>query len=200
MRMALQLKLNLNLILYKLIEAYMSTIDSRPLFDFECLSDSKLPEKILARYCFENESVKIPNTDLELAVEQDYWLFCDVEKTNLYILSHELFVKTYVPINRKTSAYCDFIQDTIFNEIEMTAVVLEAEDLFQHSDLSEEIEFAHWFGLQGEIYLNDNKKPCLNLAHTVDIKPLKLKDRVLIAWNILTNKNFKFDKVSMDWD
>jgi hypothetical protein len=34
----------------------------------------------------------------------------------------------------------------------------------------------------------------------VDIKPLKLKDRVLIAWNILTNKNFKFDKVSMDWD
>jgi hypothetical protein len=27
-----------------------------------------------------------------------------------------------------------------------------------------------------------------------------LKDRVLIAWNILTNRNFKFDKVSMDWD
>jgi hypothetical protein len=94
----------------------------------------------------------------------------------------------------------DGLSFDIFNEIEMSSVVLEDEDLFQHSVLSEEIEFAHWFGLQGEIYLNDNKKPCLNLAHTVDIKPLKLKDRILIAWNILTNRNFKFDKVSMDWD
>jgi hypothetical protein len=29
---------------------------------------------------------------------------------------------------------------------------------------------------------------------------MSLKDRVLVAWNILTNKNFKFEKVSMDWD
>jgi hypothetical protein len=72
--------------------------------------------------------------------------------------------------------------------------------LFEASDLSEEIEFANWFGMQGAIYLNDKNKPCLNLAHSVDIEPLKLKDRAIIAWKILTNKNFKFDKVSMDWD
>jgi hypothetical protein len=29
---------------------------------------------------------------------------------------------------------------------------------------------------------------------------MSFKDRVIVAWNILTNKNFKFEKVSMDWD
>ena len=199
MLMVLLLELNQNLILYKILEAYMSTIDSRTLFDFENTKDLKLPEKILARYCFENESVNIPNTDLELTVEQGYWLFSDLEKNDVYLLSHDLFLDKYTPSNRKTTAYCDFIQDTIFDDIEISTLVLEDEDLFQQSNLSEEIEFAQWFGLQGEVYLNDKKKPCINLAHSADIKPLKLKDRVYIAWTILTNKNFKFDKVSMDW-
>jgi hypothetical protein len=72
------------------------------------------------------------------------------------------------------------------------------EDLFA-SELSEEIEFANWFGMKGRIYL-ENNKPCLNLVHEVDFRPMSFKDRVIVAWNILTNKNFKFEKVSMDWD
>jgi hypothetical protein len=115
-------------------------------------------------------------------------------------LSDENFKNIYAPFTRTAVAYSNFIQDSIFNDVEVSNVVLEEENLFEASDLSEEIEFANWFGMQGAIYLNDKNKPCLNLAHSVDIEPLKLKDRVVIAWKILTNKNFKFDKVSMDWD
>jgi hypothetical protein len=53
--------------------------------------------------------------------------------------------------------------------------------------------------MKGRIYL-ENNKPCLNLVHEVDFRPMSFKDRVIVAWNILINKNFKFEKVSMDWD
>ena len=53
--------------------------------------------------------------------------------------------------------------------------------------------------LANPVYL-ENDKPCLNLVHEVDFRPMSFKDRVIVAWNILTNKNFKFEKVSMDWD
>lgn len=178
----------------------MNKIDSKPTFEFVSFSDTKLPENILARYCFYVENVEIPGTELHITIPEDYWVFSNIDKSEIFLLSDENFKNIYAPFTRAAVAYSNFIQDSIFNDVEVSNVVLEEENLFEASDLSEEIEFANWFGMQGAIYLNDKNKPCLNLAHSVDIEPLKLKDRVVIAWKILTNKNFKFDKVSMDWD
>jgi hypothetical protein len=178
----------------------MNKIDSKPIFEFVSFSDTKLPENILARYCFNMENVEIPGTELHITIPEDYWVFSNIEKSEIFLLSDENFKNIYAPFTRAAVSYSNFIQDSIFNDVEISNVVLEEENLFEASDLSEEIEFANWFGMQGAIYLNDKNKPCLNLAHSVDIEPLKLKDRVVIAWKILTNKNFKFDKVSMDWN
>lgn len=178
----------------------MNKIDSKPTFEFVSFSETKLPENILARYCFNVENVEIPGTELHITIPEDYWVFSNIDKSEIFLLSDENFKNIYAPFTRAAVAYSNFIQDSIFNDIEVSNVVLEEENLFEASDLSEEIEFANWFGMQGAIYLNDKNKPCLNLAHSIDIEPLKLKDRVVIAWKILINKNFKFDKVSMDWD
>ena len=176
----------------------MNKIDSKPLFEFVSYSETRLPKIILARYCFAQENVEIPNTELHLTIPDDYWVFSDTDKNEIFILSDENFKSIYIPDSKRAFSYSSFIQDSLSNDVEISTVVLEEEDLFE-KDLSEEIEFANWFGMQGEIYLNEMNKPCLNLAHSVDIEPLKFKDRVIIAWKILTNKNFKFDKVSMDW-
>ena len=178
----------------------MNKIDSKPTFEFVSFSNTKLPENILARYFFEFENVELPDTELHITIPEDYWVFSNIDKSEIFLLSDENFKSIYAPFTKSAVAYSNFIQDSIFNDVEVSNVVLEEENLFETSDLSEEIEFANWFGMQGAIYLTNKNKPCLNLAHSVDIKPLKLKDRIVIAWKILTNKNFKFDKVSMDWD
>jgi hypothetical protein len=174
----------------------MVTIDSRPLFDFLAYSNTRLPINILASFCFQDTTVNIPNTEIGITVPSEHWVFTDPDKTDIFILSFDDFSEIYLGANKKSIAYFDFITDTLNNDVDMN-FEYEEEDLLS-SDLSEEIEFANWFGMKGEIYL-ENNKPCLNLVHEADFKPMNFKDRVIVAWNILTNKNFKFNKVSMDW-
>ena len=175
----------------------MIDISSRPLFDFNAYANTRMPANVLASFCFKEETFNIPNTEVGVTVPENHWVFSDIDKTDIFILSQENFTEIYIGSNRKSLAYYEFVCDTLNNDVDLN---YEEEDLFETYDLSEEIEFANWFGLQGSVYLDNKNKPCLNLAHEVDIEPLKFKDRVIIAWKILTNKNFKFDKVSMDWD
>jgi len=174
----------------------MRTIDSKPLFDFTAYSNTRLPKEILASFCFNEETFNIPGTDIGITVPSEHWVFTNTEKSDIFILSQENFTEIYLGANKKSLAYYEFINDTLNHD-----VVLDydyEEDLFA-SHLSDEIEFANWFGMKGQIYI-ENNKPCLNLVHEADFEPMSFKDRVIVAWNILKNKNFKFDKVSMDWD
>ena len=174
----------------------MITIDSKPLFDFSAYSSTRLPSNVMACFCFQETTIQIPNTEIGITVPSEHWVLTDQEKTDVFILSFDDFSEIYLGSNRKSLAYFDFILDTLNNDVDMYQNY-EEEDLLA-SELSEEIEFANWFGMKGEIYL-ENNKPCLNLVHEADFKPMNFKNRVIVAWNILTNKNFKFDKVSMDW-
>lgn len=174
----------------------MVNIDSRPLFDFTVYTNTRLPKNVLASFCFQEVIINIPGTEMGITVPPDHWVFTDEEKTDIFILSFDDFTETYIGSNKKSLAYYDFICDTLNNDVDMYSNYEEVDML--DSELSEEIEFANWFGMKGEIYL-ENNKPCLNLVHEADFKPMSFKDRVIVAWSILTNKNFKFNKVSMDW-
>ena len=174
----------------------MVTIDSKPLFDFTAYSNTRLPINVLASFCFKEETFTIPGTDIGISVPPEHWVFTNLDKSDIFILSQENFTEIYLGADRKSLAYYEFICDTLNNDVDMSYEY--EEDLFA-SELSEEIEFANWFGMKGRIYL-ENDKPCLNLVHEVDFRPMSFKDRVIVAWNILINKNFKFEKVSMDWD
>lgn len=174
----------------------MVTIDSRPLFDFTAYSNTRLPKNVLATFCFQEVIINIPGTEMGITVPPDHWVFTDENKSDIFILSYDDFAEIYHGSNKKSLAYFDFIYDTLNNDVDMT-LNYEEEDLLE-SELSEEIEFANWFGMKGEVYL-ENNKPCLNLVHEADFKPMSFKNRVIVAWNILTNKNFKFNKVTMDW-
>lgn len=174
----------------------MKEFSSKPTFKFITISDTKLPNAIKARFCFEEEMILIPNTEANLIISPLHWVFTDMDGTEIFTLSYEQFSEIYVGYNDTSWNYMDLVSDSVSNDIEMF-YKYEQEDLLA-SDLSDEIEFANWFGMKGEVYL-ENNKPCLNLVHEADYKPMSFKDRAIVAWNILTNRNFKFDKVSMDW-
>ena len=51
---------------------------SQHYFSFHNYSTSKLPLNIEARYCFESELIKIPNTEAFLEIDPDVWVVFDV--------------------------------------------------------------------------------------------------------------------------
>ena len=174
----------------------MNDFSSKPTFKFITLSETKLPNAVKARFCFEEELILIPNTEANLIISPLHWVFTDMDEIEIFTLSHEQFSEIYIGYNDSSWNYMELVSDSVSNE---DFPHIYEEELIPLSDISEQIEFANWFGLKGEIYLSGNK-PCLNLVHDSDVKPLKLLDRIKIAFKILSNKNFKFDKVSMDWD
>ena len=87
----------------------MNKIDSKPTFEFVSFSDTKLPENILARYCFEVENVEIPDTELHITIPEDYWVFSNIDKSEIFLLSDENF-KSIVML----SSFCFYLLESIF--------------------------------------------------------------------------------------
>ena len=85
-------------------------------FEFHNYSLSKMPLNIKARYCFESEMVKIPSTDVYLEIPKDTWLGYDPELDNLLTFTSDQFVELYLPSDKKSQKYFEFIVDSIKNE------------------------------------------------------------------------------------
>ena len=83
----------------------MNKIDSKPTFEFVSFSNTKLPENILARYCFEVENVEIPDTELNITIPEDYWVFSNIDKSEIFLLSDENFKTIYAPFTKSAVAY-----------------------------------------------------------------------------------------------
>ncbi len=89
-------------------------------FDFHNYSLSKMPINIKARYCFDSEMVKIPSTDAYLEIQKDIWLAFDEENDNLMTFTYDQFVDIYLPSDKRTQRYFEFISDSVKNEYHPT--------------------------------------------------------------------------------
>ena len=89
-------------------------------FDFHNYSLSKMPINIKARYCFDSEMVKIPSTDAYLEIQKDTWLAFDEENDNLMTFTYDQFVDIYIPSDKRTQKYFEFISDSVKNEYHPT--------------------------------------------------------------------------------
>jgi hypothetical protein len=79
---------------------------------FHNYSDSKFPSNISARYCFYDEFVELPNTDIKMEVLKGCWLVYDNDSDLLLMLSMDEFNKLYDPTDTKAVKYYEFVQDS----------------------------------------------------------------------------------------
>ena len=79
---------------------------------FHNYSDSKFPANISARYCFYDEFVELPGTDVKMEVNKGCWLVYDVDSDLLIMLSMDEFNKLYEPSDTKAVKYYEFVQDS----------------------------------------------------------------------------------------
>lgn len=82
------------------------------LFLFHNYSDSKFPSNISARYCFYDEFVELPGTDVKMEVTKGCWLVYDSSSDLLIMLSMDEFNKLYEPSDTKAVKYFEFVQDS----------------------------------------------------------------------------------------
>lgn len=137
---------------------------SQHYFIFNSNSISKLPDTIEARYCFEPELVKIPNTEAFLEIDPNIWVGFDVFN-NIYTFTMEQFLETYSASDKKALKYFEFVIDSATNDYKPGAVT-STEELLENI-LEDYIE-----------------KPV----------QLSLKGRLALVWDLLWNKKIFISK------
>jgi len=94
---------------------------SQHYFIFNNHSTSKYPDQIEARYCFEPELVKIPNTEAFLEIDPHIWVAFDVFN-NIYTFTMEQFSEAYIASDKKALKYFEFVIDSANNDYNPNAV------------------------------------------------------------------------------
>ena len=137
---------------------------SQHYFSFHNYSTSKLPQNIEARYCFEAELVKIPNTEAFLEIDPNIWVAFDVFN-NIYTFTMDQFADVYLASDKKSIKYYEFVIDSATNDYNPNAIA-STEELLENI-LEDYIE-----------------KPV----------QLSLKGRLALVWDLLLNKKIFISK------
>ena len=98
-------------------------------FNFHNYSHSKMPQEIKARYCFESEMVRIPNTDAFLEVPENTWIGIDA-LSNLMYFTFDQFSDLYLASDKKSQRYYEFILDS--NKTNYNPNVITTEELLEN--------------------------------------------------------------------
>jgi hypothetical protein len=98
-------------------------------FNFHNYSNSKLPQEIKARYCFESEIVRIPNTEAFLEVPENTWIAIDA-LSNLMYFTFDQFSDIYLASDKKSQRYYEFILDSNKNDYNPNS--FSTEDLLEN--------------------------------------------------------------------
>ncbi len=134
-------------------------------FNFHNYSLPKFPQNIKARYCFEPELIRIPNTDAMLEVDPQTWIIFDEENENLWAMTTDQFLDVYIASDKKAQRYFEFVIDSANNNYSPSNIS-DVEDLFEN--LFEELI----------------EKPV----------QLSFKRRLALVWDLLLNKKIYISK------
>ena len=137
---------------------------SQHYFSFHNYSTSKLPLNIEARYCFEPELVKIPNTEAFLEIDPNVWVAFDVFN-NIYTFPMDQFADVYMSSDKKAVKYYEFVIDSATNNYNPNAIA-STEELLE-TILEDYIE-----------------KPV----------QLSFKGRLALVWDLIRNKKIFISK------
>ena len=88
-----------------------------------------MPQEIKARYCFESEMVRIPNTDAFLEVPENTWIGIDA-LSNLMYFTFDQFSDLYLASDKKSQRYYEFILDSNKNDYNPNS--FSTEDLLEN--------------------------------------------------------------------
>jgi hypothetical protein len=88
-----------------------------------------MPQEIKARYCFESEMVRIPNTDAFLEVPENTWIGIDA-MSNLMYFTFDQFSDLYLASDKKSQRYYEFILDS--NKTNYNPNVITTEELLEN--------------------------------------------------------------------
>lgn len=88
-----------------------------------------MPQEIKARYCFESEMVRIPNTDAFLEVPENTWIGIDA-LSNLMYFTFDQFSDLYLASDKKSQRYYEFILDS--NKSNYNPNVITTEELLEN--------------------------------------------------------------------
>lgn len=88
-----------------------------------------MPQEIKARYCFESEMVRIPNTDAFLEVPENTWIGIDA-LSNLMYFTFDQFSDLYIASDKKSQRYYEFILDS--NKTNYNPNVITTEELLEN--------------------------------------------------------------------
>ena len=83
---------------------------------FQNILNTKLPSDLDARFCFQSEMVKIPNTEVFLEVPENTWIAYDEKEDVLLTFTIDQFTNSFIPANKKSQKYFEFITDSLNNE------------------------------------------------------------------------------------
>ena len=83
---------------------------------FQNILNTKLPSDLDARFCFQSEMVKIPNTEVFLEVPENTWIAYDEKEDVLLTFTIDQFANSFIPANKKSQKYFEFITDSLNNE------------------------------------------------------------------------------------
>lgn len=84
-------------------------------FDFYNSNYPKLPFVVKAKYCFENELIEIPGTDVFFNVDSELWAVYDKENDNLFSMTNDQFLDIYIASDKKAQRYVEFVLDSKIN-------------------------------------------------------------------------------------
>lgn len=118
----------------------------------------------IAKYCFESELVDIPDTEMYLEVDPGTWVVYTKDLVSLYLVSHEDFIVNYVPSEKFSSNYLEFVIDSINSDY--TPVI----NILNESLLETAEEF-----IEKEISLT-------------------LKERIRLIWDLILGKKINISK------
>ena len=88
-----------------------------------------MPQEIKARYCFESEMVRIPNTDAFREVPENTWIGIDA-LSNLMYFTFDQFSDLYLASDKKSQRYYEFILDS--NKTNYNPHVITTEELLEN--------------------------------------------------------------------
>ena len=118
----------------------------------------------IAKYCFESELVDIPDTDMYLEVDPGNWVVYTNDLISLYLVSHEDFIVNYVPSEKFSSNYLEFVIDSISSDYTPVINILD-ESLLETAE-----EF-----IEKEISLT-------------------LKERIRLIWDLILGKKVNISR------
>ena len=72
-----------------------------------------MPHNILARYYFESDYIKIPNSLAIMEIHPNTWVFVNEENDDLFQMTMDQFSDIYIASDRKSQNYFEFVLDSI---------------------------------------------------------------------------------------